>query len=298
MAWVGVPAGDRIHQTLYRIVRPDGTMTPIQRGDSEEAGLGHRTPAIAGTDDGFFLVWQELRGADGRSEDLRARRFRTTGASMGESFPIATDDVGTQRNPTAAAHGDQALVAWSSMRRGFSDPELFFRRFEAGEPVDAVQIFVATNVIDARATALDDGSYLLVWTERREERLSRGWAMRVSEDDETGGLVMGPTVAVVDDEDAGQQHVTAAPALGATAAIGFLTRAGFVSGADVLTFGEGASPLPATEAMTLRAAFAADAPSALALTPGHGGGALWVSWTYEDPDTTDERLAAFFLPLD
>jgi hypothetical protein len=86
---------------------PVGTEVSISNEDSDSPAIAHE-PASGG----FVVVWQGYAD-DTNYDDIFARRLDAAGTPIGTEFPVNTNRVGYQRNPTVAADGTGGLVvAW------------------------------------------------------------------------------------------------------------------------------------------------------------------------------------------
>lgn len=130
-------------------------------------------PIVAATrDGGFTVVWSERSvGPHGPLQTLKARRFTSNGSPRGDELLVNPDAVVDQTQLSAVGLSDGGfVVAWAEI----TDPSPFVRLacrvFDADGNASGGLVEVSDNALDrahsAALAALDDGAYVLVWTQR------------------------------------------------------------------------------------------------------------------------------------
>ena len=125
-------------------------------------------PAIAGHEDGsFVVVWQSF-GQDGSAHGVFGQRFGSGGAPVGAEFPVNTHVALSQETPHIAALGGGAFaVVWQSNQQDGNVRGVFARRFDAlGNPAGG-EIPVNTFTTDAqqfpRVVSDGEGGFTVLW---------------------------------------------------------------------------------------------------------------------------------------
>ena len=89
------------------------------------------SPAVAWSPAGTFLVAWASNGQDGSGFGIYARRLQaSTGALLGNEFPVHVTTAGSQLAPRVAAQGSAFYVVWSGLGAG-GDNDIFARGFAA-----------------------------------------------------------------------------------------------------------------------------------------------------------------------
>lgn len=143
----------------------DALITPVA-GDQYDPGI---TVQKAGT---FVAVWSEI--ANGRS-DVKARRFSSTGAALGEPIAVSVDDpaapvVPDDLLPAVAPTKDGGfVVAWLKVLFGVpssaASPQILVRRFDAAGAPLGPQLALSQGLSNDRPALCVDsvGNINVVW---------------------------------------------------------------------------------------------------------------------------------------
>ena len=138
---------------------------------------GHTTDSQeepAGTSDGqgnFIVVWRST-GRDGSGRSVHARRFDSSGASLGAEFQVNTYTTGNQERPDVASDtAGNFVITWQSDQSNGPDTSLassLVRYFDAnGNPTLGPEFVVNTYTYDNQvfpAIAADDQDrFVVVW---------------------------------------------------------------------------------------------------------------------------------------
>jgi hypothetical protein len=131
--------------------------------------VGQRNPAVAGDDDGDFVVAWESLAQDGFNYGIFARRFSSSGAAQGGEFQVNVTTADDQRYPSirrTAAAGD-FVVTWRSDLQDGSGEGIFGRTFGGfGAPVGAefqVNSYTIGNQARPEIAMDADGDLVVVW---------------------------------------------------------------------------------------------------------------------------------------
>ncbi|MDZ4780181.1 MAG: hypothetical protein SGJ19_08015 [Planctomycetia bacterium] len=136
-----------------------------------------RTPAVAFTADGEFVVtWADLLGDDDFN-GIKARRFFGDGVPLSDEFLVNSTTVGNQFDPVVSSSvlGESFYVAWTDDRAGRS--EIRAQHFSA-EGAQMGDEFLVSETADAmnrwpRIATAADGSLLATWSV--ESAAGGGW---------------------------------------------------------------------------------------------------------------------------
>ncbi|WP_127999107.1 beta strand repeat-containing protein [Piscinibacter defluvii] len=170
-------------------------------------------PQLATLDDGRLVcVWVDgsQTGGDSSGDAIRGRILDPAGRTLGPEFLVNTTTAGAQGDPAVTALADgRFVVTWQDA--GGSVPLLRGQVF-IGEGVKAGSEFVlpsTTGMADPEVTALQDGRFLLTWTDLEGDGSGRSVRGQLFRDDgsRSGESFLVNTTALAD------QQVPAAAAL-------------------------------------------------------------------------------------
>ena len=127
-----------------------------------------KAPDIATLDGGGFVVTWKSTAPEGGGFHVYGQRYDANGDAVGDEFQV-TDDVSGDRQSVAALDDGGFVVVWepkgSLDGSGFS---VFGRRFDAdgtgGDPF-LVNTTTGDNQGDPTISALDDGGFVVTWTD-------------------------------------------------------------------------------------------------------------------------------------
>ncbi|MBK8918090.1 MAG: hypothetical protein IPM73_08615 [Betaproteobacteria bacterium] len=127
-------------------------------------------PAIAVLGDGSFVVTWRSDGQDGSSAGVYAQHFNASGGALGSEFKVNTTISSDQFNPDVAALKDGGyIVTWTSTSQDLSGYGVFAQRYDAaGAPVGTefrVNTTTSSNQHDSAVTALENGGWVVTWTD-------------------------------------------------------------------------------------------------------------------------------------
>lgn len=292
VAWSD-PTSDA-HQAgiAYRIVRTDGTMTPVRVANEEVRGRQHE-PAIAPAGDGFALAWTDESGfvtGLGASR-VMIRRFGGAGAPLEAETPL-DDGSGSSREPALASSGAALLAAWTSEPAdSFSRPRVVARR--VGDTLDAAAFVVSdTDGASPDVAALEDGSFACAWVARGADARGDVHARVIAR---SGAPLLAPSVAIA----SAPSHAELAPRAGALTGGEYVVTyedGGLRRGVALVHAGAGALAPESTELATYLMAGLQGDVTMLRTSRG-----LWLAWS--DDGSLGDPLAyrsflAFLLPHD
>jgi hypothetical protein len=131
---------------------------------------GQRYPAVAGDEDGdFVVVWTDDR-RDGSGTGLFGQRYASNGARLGAEIQINTFTSGSQGFKSAVSSDGLGnfVVAWTSFAQDGDRGGIFARRFSSsGSPAGGeFQASTYTSSVQGYDVALArqaDGSFLVAW---------------------------------------------------------------------------------------------------------------------------------------
>ena len=165
VVWTSARDADS-EEVLFRLVRPDGTLGPEQRANTQRGGAQAHA-RVVGLSDGFVVAWEEpWERIDDRGRGLRARVFSATGAARTEELLPATSRLADQGRPSLASEGDRWLLLWLHADRFTPDPPTVQgRRFEGSRALDATQFAVSLQAgLEAAASSLGAGEWAIGWS--------------------------------------------------------------------------------------------------------------------------------------
>ncbi len=152
-----------------RYYDPDGRPVGGVFQVNQMNGYHQRTPAVAFTAEGEFVVtWVDLLGDDDFS-GIKARRFFSDGIPLNDEFTVNTTTVGNQFDPVVSSRvkGESYFVAWTDEDRA-GRSGIRAQHFSA-EGVQMGDEFLISDLADSmnrwpRIAAADDGSLLATWS--------------------------------------------------------------------------------------------------------------------------------------
>lgn len=130
-------------------------------------------PSVAGTADGSFVVVWQGSGQGDYTYDIFGQRFDSSGAKVGEEFPVNTDTPHAQFDPKVAADASgNFVVVWSSLI-SLNDNDVRGQRFDSSGAKVGDEFRVntyTTNVQFLQSIAANrDGSFVVVWMSRYQD---------------------------------------------------------------------------------------------------------------------------------
>jgi len=130
------------------------------RVNSTTAG-DQRAPRVAAMPDGsFMVVWWSV-GQDGDGGGVFAQRYAADGSAAGGEVQVNATSAGDQQDPAVAASGDGFATAWHIVQ-----DRPYIRLFDPAGAALSSDVYVGSSALGVDAssvTALDNGSYLVVW---------------------------------------------------------------------------------------------------------------------------------------
>ncbi len=164
-----------------RVYLADGrpaSIRPVPLGDRTSGEQGPIDIAAL-PDGGFVMVWQDRpSSSDGAFvfSDVWGRLFDAAGTPRGPAFMVPTETGNDQRAPSVASlPGGRFVVAWEDWQLSPDDNNGSAIRAQifnadggrSGDPF-LVNTETAWTQSDPRIAALDDGRFLIVWTDRSD----------------------------------------------------------------------------------------------------------------------------------
>ena len=132
-----------------------------------------RDPAVAATNDGFVVVWEDDQENDGKYQ-VKARGFTAVGVEDIPQFTVNTDYHGQQWNADveAAAEGD-FVVVWEDNTDGNRFYQMKARGFDADGDERIAQFTVNSRADgqqkDPAIGMSPDGYFFIVWSDDKED---------------------------------------------------------------------------------------------------------------------------------
>ncbi|MGM0558901.1 MAG: MYXO-CTERM sorting domain-containing protein [Myxococcota bacterium] len=144
----------------------DGTVEDVDGFFVSPMPNTQQRPAVAASDSGFLVVWEDSRGYE-TQRDIYGMRFGLDGAPLDNEPFVICEHEAVQWRPTVASNGDDYVVAWQDERE--SVPLLFGTRISAdtGEvnQVGGVRLAAGSNPQQYAAMASNGDDYLLAWSD-------------------------------------------------------------------------------------------------------------------------------------
>ncbi|MCK4456471.1 MAG: fibronectin type III domain-containing protein [Thermoplasmata archaeon] len=190
-------AGDKVHVVWREETAEDcwdifyrhfnGTSWQSIQEINTNIGTGvHFYPSIAAFDDKVHVVWADFDDGD---NDIFYRHFN--GTSWQPEQEISTD-VGTENQwePSVAAEGDKAYIAWTEDSDG--DPDIYYRFFNGTgwEVEQEISTDISTEIQDHTSIATDGGIAHVVWQDDGDG----DWDIYYRNGDEGIGDIVPPTI--------------------------------------------------------------------------------------------------------
>jgi len=126
-----------------------------------------RSPAVAASESGVFVVVWDSNGQDGSSFGVFGQRYISSGSPLGPEFRANTFTTSSQLAPSVAATSGSFVVAWQSQGQDGSGYGVFGQRFgAAGAPLGPE--FLVNSVVagDQASPSVADGiggEFVVVW---------------------------------------------------------------------------------------------------------------------------------------
>lgn len=122
-----------------------------------------RLPDVAGTTNGYLVVWQDRRS--GSSDDIFGTRVGTDGLIQDASGLAICVTLGDQQAPTTAGLNDRFFVAWEDLRGGLSN-RVFGTGVQANGTIGTANGFALSSVTGdqlAPRVGASTNQFLAVW---------------------------------------------------------------------------------------------------------------------------------------
>jgi hypothetical protein len=168
VVWDGVAPGDPdggvFGQRYDAAGAPAGGMFQVNSYTTSEQG--GRSVAADGV--GRFVVAWSSDGQDGSEFGVFARRFDSTGSTLGSEFQVNTSTVGYQLSPSVAADSaGNFLVVWTTPDTGGSVSPVFGRFYSSAGVAQGPEFQISASSSDpaSRPTvaAQGGGGFIAVW---------------------------------------------------------------------------------------------------------------------------------------
>jgi hypothetical protein len=163
------------------VANPNGVAVATSADDDE------KTPAVAWNGRTYEVVWgQEHRQEGGGQVDVYSRRVDANGHGLAPARPVANSPDANEARPAITGLGDKFLVAWEDDGELGSNPQLHIgaRRISSTGEVLQPVTGVGRSVLDETnpAVAINDGVYLVVWSDTRSGNTTDIFGARVRTD--------------------------------------------------------------------------------------------------------------------
>jgi hypothetical protein len=140
-----------------------------------------RYPRVASSASGRFVVVWQSAGQDGSGYGIRARRYDTTGASLGAEIPVNAYTTGAQTKPSVAVDAaGNFVVAWTSAGQDGNLEGVFARRFNAAGGAVGGEFQVNTTTFSVQSYPAvawrPGGGFVVVWSSFSQDYLN-SWAV-------------------------------------------------------------------------------------------------------------------------
>ncbi|MBI1177956.1 hypothetical protein GC207_11035 [bacterium] len=122
-----------------------------------------RQPSIAGTPDGYLVVWQDRRG--GTTDDIYGARVGSDGTVLDLNGLAVCTATGDQKSPTVAALNGSYFVAWEDFRSGVSN-RVYGTRIQSTGQIKTQDGFALSSVIgeqQAPRIVASTNQFFAVW---------------------------------------------------------------------------------------------------------------------------------------
>jgi hypothetical protein len=139
-----------------------------------ETAADQRSPSVAATQSGTFVIAWESDGQDGSNLGVFGQRYSSSGPPQGPEFRVNTFTTGSQLAPTVAATFGTFVVVWQSPGQDGSGYGIFGQRFasSAGTPLGSeflVNTSVAGDQSDPAAANDINGQFVVVWEDANQD---------------------------------------------------------------------------------------------------------------------------------
>jgi hypothetical protein len=139
-----------------------------------ETAADQRSPSVAATQSGTFVIAWESDGEDGSNLGVFGQRYSSSGPPQGPEFRVNTFTTGSQLAPTVAATFGTFVVVWQSPGQDGSGYGIFGQRFasSAGTPLGSeflVNTSVAGDQSDPAAANDINGQFVVVWEDANQD---------------------------------------------------------------------------------------------------------------------------------
>ena len=137
-----------------------------------ETAADQRSPSVAATQNGSFVIAWESDGQDGSSLGVFGQRYSSSGPPEGPEFRVNTFTTGGQLAPAVAATFATFVVVWQGSGQDGSGYGVFGQRFvDAGFPLGGefpVNSSVAGDQSDPSVANDINGQFVVVWEDANQ----------------------------------------------------------------------------------------------------------------------------------
>jgi hypothetical protein len=140
----------------------NGTQTPVDDGyDSEN-------PAIAGLQNGGFVITWQRTTAEGGDFEIYGRQYNATGSPQGGRFQVNDCTYGNQQDPSVAGLNNGGfVVAWGYSQTSDDFSGVYAREFDAFSNPIAGECLIAGSCVSAQmypvVASLSNGNFVITW---------------------------------------------------------------------------------------------------------------------------------------
>jgi hypothetical protein len=182
IVWEGYLDGSSLGVFAHRF-SSDGTPLAAEFQVNTYTASSQRSPAVAASPSGDFVVAWESYAQDGSNDGVFARRFSSAGTPLADEFQVNTYTTEHQRSASVATNGNgDFVVAWTSNGQDGAGLGVFARGFSsAGAPLTG-ELQVNAYTEDSQrypAAALDlDRHFVVVWGSNNQDGSAFGVFVR------------------------------------------------------------------------------------------------------------------------
>jgi hypothetical protein len=158
-------SGYGIYAQLYTAAgKPTGLGFPVNTHTAGDQTM----PAVAGLQDGGFIVAWASKGQDGSGYGVYAQRYNAAGKRAGTEFRVNTTTASDQWQPSIAVFpAGGFVIAWVSIGQTGADAGVYAQLYDSAGKARGTEVAVSTTMVDAQSkpavASRNDGSFVVAW---------------------------------------------------------------------------------------------------------------------------------------